>query len=55
MGDDEYDCNNKCTSKSKCNQNPDVICIEHSSEDQLCRCAKRGYRLTSNSNQLCQG
>jgi hypothetical protein len=59
MGDDEYDCNNKCTSKSFCIENPDVTCIQHPAVNKLCRCVKPGYRLVTDSSkkntQICQG
>lgn len=54
MGDDEYECSSKCVTNSKCKTNADVICIQHPTVDQLCRCVKRGYQLTTDSSS-CQG
>ncbi len=59
MGDDEHNCDNKCTSKSICIANTDVNCIQHPSVDQLCRCTKPGYRMLIHSSEktthICQG
>jgi len=58
-GDDEYNCNNNCTSKSICIENSNVTCIQHPVVDQLCRCVKQGYQLINQSSQkniqICQG
>jgi hypothetical protein len=55
MNDDERNCNEECTSNSKCMTNSNVKCVQHPAVDQLCRCTKEGYRLTVNSNtQICQ-
>jgi hypothetical protein len=52
MNDDEQNCNEDCTSNSKCLANSNVKCLQHPAIDQLCRCTKEGYRL---NNQTCQG
>jgi len=59
MNDDEFGCNNTCTSKSFYIENSDVTCIQYSAVDELYRCVKQGYRLINDSSkpntQICQG
>ena len=50
-GDDEINCNETCSSNSRCSNYANVKCIQHPTGNQLCRCEKQGYQLTSQ----CQG
>lgn len=59
MGEDERECTDECPFESKCNKKFNMTCIQHRSADKICRCAKDGYRPTTQSlsynTKICQG